>query len=203
MTSTQSPRLAPARSIVLTALAVLCSALSPAGAQHLRASTPPSGDQLGSQGTIQSMCFGDGTGAQCPCVNGAPGHGCANSNHPEGALMEVLSGSASIMSQDLRFRMTSHRLSTTAWLLQGNVPFGPAVFGDGLQCVGPFLTQIYVMVGNMDPLDTPSSPPIAVKGGISAAGTVRGYFMYYRDPTIFCTTATFNASNAMRVVWAP
>jgi hypothetical protein len=36
------------------------------------------------------FCFGDGTGAHCPCVNdGAPGRGCANSENANGGLFRA------------------------------------------------------------------------------------------------------------------
>jgi hypothetical protein len=47
------------------------------------------------------------------------------------------------------------------------------------------------------------TPSVAVAGGITVPGTIKGYYLAYRDPVSFCTANTFNASNSLRVVWAP
>jgi hypothetical protein len=158
---------------------------------------------------ITSYCFGDGTGAPCPCgsPNGALGHGCPNSGNANGAIIGVLSGSASISAADLRLESTGHKLSTLAVWFQGDVLATQLAYGDGLRCVGTPLVRLYNMSfapGTMpDPLDSPASPSIVVRGGISAPGTVKGYFLAYRDPATFGCSATFNASNALNVTWAP
>jgi hypothetical protein len=54
-----------------------------------------------------------------------------------------------------------------------------------------------------DPLVTPASPSIAVRGGITVPGTLKGYFLAYRDPASYGCVATFNASNGLRVTWGP
>jgi Domain of unknown function (DUF4082) len=158
---------------------------------------------------ITSYCFGDGTAMACPCgsPNGAAGHGCSNSANPNGAVVTVLAGSNSIAAADLRFSSTGHRLSTLAVWFQGDVLASPVSYGDGLRCVGSPLVRLYNMSfspGTMpDPLDSPASPSIVVRGGITVPGTVKGYFLAYRDPATYGCSATFNASNAMSVTWAP
>jgi hypothetical protein len=160
-------------------------------------------------GGITSFCFGDGTGSACPCgsASGAPGHGCSNSANPAGALVTVLSGSNSIAAADLRFSSTGHRLSTLAVWFQGDVAGGQLAYGDGLRCAGTPLVRLYSMTfaaGTMpDPLDSPASPSIVVRGGITTPGTVKAYFLAYRDPINYGCSATFNASNALSVTWAP
>jgi N-acetylneuraminic acid mutarotase len=157
--------------------------------------------------TITSYCFGDGTGNPCPCGSpaGSPGHGCSNSAHPGGAIISVLSGSASINAADLRFRSVDHRLSTLGVWFQGDVLATQPAYGDGLRCVGSPLVRLYVVQPNVDPLDTPSSPSIVVQGGITTPGTIKGYFLAYRDPASYgCPApATYNASNALNVTWGP
>jgi hypothetical protein len=160
-------------------------------------------------GSITPFCFGDGTGMPCPCSSpaGAPGHGCSNSAHANGAIVSVLSGSESIAAADLRLTSTGHRLSTLAVWFQGDVLANQVVYGDGLRCVGSPLVRLYSMSfapGTMpDPLDSPASPSIVVRGGITVPGTVKGYFLAYRDPAGYACSATFNASNALSVTWAP
>jgi hypothetical protein len=40
-----------------------------------------------------------------------------------------------------------------------------------------------------------------VRGAVTAPG-VRTYQIYYRNPTPFCTAATFNLTNAVSVTWS-
>ena len=158
---------------------------------------------------IDPYCFGDGTGNPCPCSspNGAAGHGCSNSANPGGSIISVLSGSGSISANDLRLTSTGHRLSTLAVWFQGDVLATQPPYGDGLRCAGNPLIRLYNMSfapGTMpDPLVTPASPTIAVRGGITVPGTLKGYFLAYRDPASYGCAATFNASNGLRVTWGP
>ena len=161
-----------------------------------------------SGGSVTSFCFGDGTQNPCPCgsPSGAPGHGCSNSDHPGGAIMSVLSGTPSIGAADLRFSSTGHHLSSLAVWFQGSVLANQPAYGDGLRCVGNPLIRLYtVQPANVDPLNTPSSPSIVAQGGITTPGTIKGYFLAYRDPAAYgCgVPATFNATNALQVVWGP
>lgn len=156
---------------------------------------------------ISAYCFGDGTGNACPCGSpaGAAGHGCSNSDHPGGALLSVLSGSESIGSANLVLRSTGHHLSTLAVWFQGDVLTVQPPYGDGLRCAGTPLVRLYTVQPNVDPLDSPSSPSIVAQGGITVPGTIKGYFLAYRDPANYgCPPpATYNATNALRVVWGP
>jgi hypothetical protein len=44
---------------------------------------------------------------------------------------------------------------------------------------------------------------VSVRGALPAAGGVRYYQGYYRNNAAFCTSATWNFSNAMRFTWLP
>ena len=158
-----------------------------------------------------SFCFGDGTGTACPCANtGAAGNGCANSLNSNGGKLAP-SGSASVTSD--------------TWTLTGSgIPNGPGlyfqgagllgggqgiVFGDGLRCVTGSVIRLGVVfaANNTSTYPTgftpPNSIPISVKG-FNAVGNVGNYQLWYRDsdPT-FCSSSTFNLTNAVRVVWQP
>lgn len=171
--------------------------------------TAPSADMEIFSGppSITPYCFGDGTGNPCPCSSpaGSAGHGCSNSAHASGALVSVLSGSNSIGAADLRLRSIDHKLSTLGVWFQGDVLVTQPAYGDGLRCVGSPLVRLYVVQANVDPLDTPSSPSIVVRGGITTPGTVKGYFLAYRDPAAYACPppSTYNASNALNVTWGP
>jgi hypothetical protein len=42
-----------------------------------------------------------------------------------------------------------------------------------------------------------------VRGQIPLVGGVRAYQLWYRNAADFCTSATFNVTNAVRAVWVP
>jgi hypothetical protein len=80
-------------------------------------------------------------------------------------------------------------------------------FGDGLRCVGGALIRLHnpprlnVLGASHFPDAFHSDLPISVKGLVTSPGT-RMYQCFYRDATIgFCTTNTFNTTNAVEVVW--
>jgi hypothetical protein len=161
--------------------------------------------QCDAKGTISTFCFGDGSGAACPCNNsGLPGRGCDNSDAGvTGGLLSVLSGTASISANNLRLTETGHHLSSLAVMFQGTVLSGQLSYGDGLRCVGNPLRRIYILSASSSVINTPVSPSVAAAGLITVPGTIKGYYLAYRDPVNFCTSNTFNASNSLKIVWAP
>lgn len=44
---------------------------------------------------------------------------------------------------------------------------------------------------------------LSTLGGGQSAGSPRTYQVLYRNAASFCTSATFNVTNGVRVVWAP
>jgi hypothetical protein len=161
-----------------------------------------------------ATCLGDGTGAPCPCGNsGLPGHGCRNSASIRGAELEAF-GAPSLAADTLALTSTFEPPSVTSIVLQGDQPIAPAVFGDGLRCVGGNLKRLYTKsatsLGNLfaPPHGSPSiSARSAQLGDPLQAGATRGYQVYYRDPSpTFCPEpqgSTFNVSNAVEVFWNP
>lgn len=154
------------------------------------------------------VCFGDGTGAPCPCGNsGFLGRGCANSVNPAGGVLAaaglanlsldtfVLSGSGMPVSTALYFQGTST-------LGGGNgVPFG-----DGLRCTGGAVLRLgsATNFGGGSVYPGIGGPPISVSGLIPPSGGERIYQLWYRnsDPT-FCTAAFYNLTNAIQATWVP
>ena len=157
-----------------------------------------------------AYCFGDGTGAACPCSNtGATGNGCASSINASGGNLTA-TGTASIANDTL--------------ILQGSgVPDGPGLyfqgttqlaggsgvsFGDGLRCVGGTVIRLGIIggVGNASTYPTgvtpPFNTPISVRGFVSA-GQSLNYQLWYRDSGAFCTVSVFNLTNALNQVWVP
>ncbi len=171
------------------------------------------GDCL-AKGAIDPFCFGDGTGLPCPCGNtGATGNGCGNSAHSTGANMAA-SGTASLAADSVVLSITDHRPSTLAVLFQGTPQAVTLMYGDGIRCIGGSLKRPFKMApANAATLTIPSAsstPPSpatlssqsAAKGDPLSAGSVRGYQLVYRDNGGPCGTG-FNATNGIRVVWAP
>jgi hypothetical protein len=162
------------------------------------------------QAPIDSMCFGDGTVAPCPCSNtGSPGRGCQNSISTGGAL---LSSTGTVHPDQLVLHASNELPTALTIFLQGSalIP-GTAPFGDGLRCAGGTLKRLYIRNASAGAADAPISGEISISvrsaalGDPIAPGSVRIYQTYYRDPApTFCQAPAggiFNASNGLRVVW--
>src|SRR5262249_41232514 len=90
------------------------------------------------------FCFGDGSGAACPCANGgAPGHGCENSSTTGGAVLAA-TGVASLAADSVHLTCSGAKPTATSVLLQGTVTANSIHYGDGLRCVGGTLKRLYV-----------------------------------------------------------
>ena len=157
----------------------------------------------------QAFCFGDGTIAACPCANyGASGRGCENSASTGGA---VLAASGSSHPDTLVLTSSGELPSALSIFLQGDAEVAPLAFGDGLRCAGGNLKRLYSLNASAgtasapQPGDPSISERSAALGDPIAPGSSRFYQVYYRDPDLgFCASpagSTFNASNALRVVW--
>jgi len=150
------------------------------------------------------FCFGDGSGAACPCANnGAAGNGCANSLNPNGAHLTA-SGTASISNDTLVVQGSGMPDSTVLYFqgtVQQSVGNGIA-FGDGKRCAGGTVTRL----GTKTNVSGASSYPglgdlsMSVRGGISMPAT-RTYQAWYRNAATFCTASTFNLSNGIELSW--
>jgi len=165
-------------------------------------------------GTITPFCFGDGSGAACPCANsGATGHGCQNSATTGGAVLEV--GGVPSLSTDTLLLTSSDELPHAfSIFLQGDTALSPpVVFGDGLRCVGGSLKRLYSksasggIVAAPTGVDPSVSARSAALGDPIASGELRSYQVYYRDPNaVFCPGPpgnTFNISSGMQILWQP
>jgi hypothetical protein len=97
---------------------------------------------------------------------------------------------------------------STGIFLQGNSALGSGLLvvnGDGLLCVGTSIIRLAVKSGPgtvsyLEFLEL----PISLHGGVPfMVGGVRYYQGYYRNSAAFCTGATWNFSNAIRITWLP
>lgn len=159
-----------------------------------------------------SLCFGDGSGSACPCGNdGVSGRGCASSAVASGALLTA-SGVASATLANDTFRLSAAFVPNGPGLyFQGTTPFAGGLglaFGDGILCAGASIVRLGVVMAtdNSSTFPSGSTPPnntrISLAGTI-AAGDARLYQLWYRDAFSFCTSATFNLTNAVGVTWTP
>jgi hypothetical protein len=145
-------------------------------------------------------CFGDGTGAPCPCANnGAAGNGCASSVNPNGANLAT-SGQSDLANDTLVLHGTGMP-NSSALYFQGTTQIGTA-FGDGLRCAGGVVTRLSTKTNAAGASQFPAAgdPSVHVKGNVLAAGT-RTYQVWYRNAAAFCTASTFNLSNGVLVTW--
>lgn len=153
-------------------------------------------------------CFGDLSGAVCPCGNiGPTGRGCRNSTGQSAQL--AASGSSIADTVELS---VSGELPTAATIfIQSNTTSAAVPFGDGLRCVSGTLKRLYVKTASGGQCSAPGSGDPSIRNRSAAlgdpipAGEARFYMTYYRDGNpSFCPSpqgSTFNASNALFVVW--
>jgi hypothetical protein len=148
-------------------------------------------------------CSGDGTTMPCPCGNsGASTHGCASSLFPEGAWVTA-SGTASVIGDTLRLSGTSMP-NVSCTYFQGT-EIAPVHVYDGILCLGGSLLRLgsKINVGNASSYPEAGDAPISIRGQIPAVGGTYSYTARYRNAAPFCTPATANYANAVRVVWTP
>ncbi len=147
----------------------------------------------------------------CPCQNAWPTYiyagfenygGCQNSRRAEAVLYG--DGVASVSGDSVVLRVADMPLGAPAILIQGNsattVPFG-----DGRSCIFGPLMRLWRHT-NTQPIESfpgPGEIGLAARGGVPAGGGVRHYQVVYRDAAAWCTSATWNTSNAYRIEWAP
>jgi hypothetical protein len=76
------------------------------------------------------------------------------------------------------------------------------VFGDGLLCVGGTVIRLSIKsaAGGIITIPAAGDPPVHTAGLITGFSD-RFYQLWYRDAATFCTSATFNTTNALKVHW--
>jgi hypothetical protein len=155
------------------------------------------------------QCFGDGSGAPCPCLNsGTTAHGCQNSAGTGGAL---LTATGTTSPDTVVLHASGELPSALSIFLQGNATVGPVVYGDGLRCAGGILKRLYTGGASGGSISRPGmgDPSITARsaalGDPIPPGERRYYQVYFRDANPgFCpapTGNTFNISNAVKVTW--
>ncbi|MCY2959569.1 MAG: hypothetical protein NTY35_05325 [Planctomycetota bacterium] len=158
-------------------------------------------------GGYEPFCFGDGSGLACPCSNsGSFQRGCQNSANASGAGLGAGGNAQTGLGDSLVFQVNGVPPNVSCTLFQGTASSGGVLFGDGVRCVAG--TQVRIRTKNADATGvatwpTGVEPAVSVTGLIPGAGAQRYYQVSYRNAASFCTPATFNISNGIRVLWLP
>ena len=140
-----------------------------------------------------AYCFGDGTGATCPCAGfGAPGEGCLTTSG-SGALL-VGSGNATVGADTFVRSVTGGPANKPGIFFQGNNQIGNPV-GDGILCA----TGSTVRYG-VSPLDANGSTSGTGFGANTGAGLTRNYQYWFRDTGNACGGG-FNFTNGWSQLW--
>jgi archaellum component FlaF (FlaF/FlaG flagellin family) len=161
----------------------------------------------GAEAALLPFCFGDGSGATCPCSNpGSSGHGCENSFATGGALLAA-SGAAGLANDSVVLTATGELPTALSIVLQGDSFLAGVGFGDGVRCAGGSLKRLFVKhaVGGSVSAPQPGDPSISARsaslGDPIQLGTSRVYQTYYRDSSLGFCAFGFNVTNAIAVAW--
>jgi hypothetical protein len=149
------------------------------------------------------FCFGDGH-PDCPCHNNSASgahQGCQNSTGQGGAL--VGSGATKV-SADTFVLHASDMIQGVCVFLQGDA-VTQAPFGDGLRCASGQLIRLATksVVSGSSSYPQTGDPSISAKGSVPAAGGVRYYQVFYRNPNGSPCGTFFNITSGVSVIWQP
>ena len=153
-----------------------------------------------------AFCFGDGSGADCPCNNnGAPGKGCANSTGSGGVLSAE--GGPSIAADDATFHGRGLLFGQAALLFSGGIRVqggAGVVFGDGLRCAGGHgtIVRLGVRIPNAYGKASWDTGGLATANGW-AVGETRTFQAWYRDSNNGPCGNGFNLTNGLEIVFQP
>ncbi|MCY2961895.1 MAG: FG-GAP-like repeat-containing protein [Planctomycetota bacterium] len=157
-----------------------------------------------------TFCYGDGTGAACPCGNSSPvgnQEGCLNSLGTGGRLRTT--GIARVQAPYDNFTLLGTAMpNSSALYFQGTAQQSSgngAIFGDGKRCAAGAVLRLATKINTGGGSQYPAvgDLPISIKGALPAGGGTRYYQVWYRNAAAFCTISTFNLSNGLRVTWLP
>jgi hypothetical protein len=73
-------------------------------------------------------------------------------------------------------------------------------FGDGLRCAGGAVIRLQVRFGDANG-ESATTADLAAKGGV-AAGDVKRYQIWYRDPATTPCGGQFNLSQGLEITWS-
>lgn len=156
-------------------------------------------------------CFGDGSGAACPCDPGQAGPiggGCKNSIGSGGRLRAV--GNAQVTLDSVTITASGVDTVAPGLLFQGPTMQASGLgssFGDGLLCVSGTVIRLLSRSAAGGVINYgrafPNDPALSLAGAVPAGGATVFYQVWYRDNPVFCTTAAYNMTNGVGIAWQP
>lgn len=152
----------------------------------------------------ETFCFGDGSGAACPCGNnGGPGEGCANSTGFGGILRNI--GGVSVAADDAVFEAGQLPGGKAGILFAGvntkNGGLGKP-FGDGLRCAKGFPILRFPLQVSSPGGAIIQGTPVALGHGFITPGTTWYVQCWYRDLPVPCGNQT-NLTSGIAVTFGP
>ena len=142
--------------------------------------------------TGSAYCFGDGSGAACPCgANGNPGEGCMTTSGTGARLTGT--GEANLGSGTFTLTVSGAPANKPGLFFQGTNQLANPV-GDGILCSNASMRYGVLMTDGAG---------TAVQEGLganAAPGASLNYQYWFRDPGNTCG-GLFNFSNAWTVTW--
>ncbi len=159
--------------------------------------------QLRELPSYTNYCFGDGSGAICPCGNlGNTGEGCANSSGAGGA---TLTGAGIAFLSNDTFSLTASGVpgAKPGLVLRGANQLTGILAGDGLLCTGGSTARSQVQVTSGGSTVFTAFQGASFGASSYGAGVPTNYQFWYRDPVAGPCGGGFNFSNGVSVVWAP
>lgn len=156
--------------------------------------------------TGYAYCFGDGTGAACPCGGlGNLGEGCANSAGLGGASLRG-EGHASISADSFLLDVQGVPGSKPGLILRGDNQLANgwgAPVGDGLLCAAGQSARSHVQITSAGSTSFNDVNGAGFGTWTYGVGTRVNYQFWYRDPQNACSGLGFNWTNAWAVTWIP
>ena len=143
------------------------------------------------------FCFGDGSGAACPCGNaGAVGSGCVNGSGYAAHLHGV--GDALVGADNVVLLANGCPPNTPGLFFSGNSALWGSPFGDGLRCVGGPIVRLGASFTDASGA-AQSQVALSVAEGLSG-GELRNYQFWFRDIGGTCGSG-FNTTNGYSIQW--
>jgi Tol biopolymer transport system component len=143
-----------------------------------------------------TFCYGDGSETPCPCASdGATGHGCINAQATGGV---VLSATGTQAANDVVLHGTGYPPASSPGVIvmrSKDVEPVPVLFGDGLRCIA---AVGLVRLSAASASGGASAHPLSHGAG---PGTFHYQLWYRNTPATFCTSAAFNLSSGLSIVW--
>lgn len=154
---------------------------------------------------VVRFCFGDGGLAPCPCLNESSETSASGCRHSLGLGAQLFANGSTSLAMDTLELFATGMPASSSLFFQGSAASAGNVLGDGLTCTGGALVRLGVHAntpGGAAFFPGPGDLAVSVRGGVTNPGE-RVYQTWYRNAQPFCTSATFNLTNAVRVLWVP